>query len=213
MTTPPNHRPGHIDVPLNVWPGPATTAEITTQVAARLAAPGESVTVIDADIDPSDLVATGRRVTAIATSRRDAGAVLAELPALPVADRSRLTMLYSPRAALADTLARFAGRSRLTIAPARLTALPDIWAGAVATLQPAGRLALIDAAGPADLPPVATNDLVFQAHIVCAATEVYEHAAAEAEELDEEFALPEALTRVHRDVALFCRTDFAGGER
>jgi hypothetical protein len=48
---------------------------------------------------------------------------------------------------------------------------------------------------------------------VCAATEVYQSAIEGADAIGEEFALPVALTRTHRDLALFCRTEAAGGAR
>jgi hypothetical protein len=206
------HRPEiRIEVPLNVWPGPATTTEITTEITVRLAAPGQRVTIIDTDIDAAVLAATGRLVTWIATSRRAIDAVATELREVPLADRSRLTLLHAPRAALVDLLVGHCGRSRLTIVSAHLAASPAAWTAAVATLAFQGRLAVIDATGPAALPTSATAGLAFQAHIVCAATEVYQRAAAHAEALGDEIALPVALTRVHRDLALFCRTE-AGGE-
>jgi hypothetical protein len=200
-----------IEVPLNVWPGPATTAEITTETTARLAAPGQRITVVDTAIDPAALAATGRLITWITTSRRAIDAATSALREVPVADRSRLTLLHAPRAALADLLASHRGPSRLTIAPAHLAARSAAWTAAVATLAPQGRLTVFDATGPAALPPTATADLAFQAHIVCAATEVYQRAASHADALAEEIALPVALTRLHRDLALFCRTEATGG--
>lgn len=214
MTAHPNRSQGRIDVPLNVWPGPATTSEITTALATRLAEPGQSVTIIDTDIDPAALAAADRRTVWVSTSRRAVETALARVGSAPIAERSRLTLLYSPRAGLTETLTRYARRSRLTIAPTRLAAQPDLWAATVATLQLVGRLALLDAAGTAALPPTAATDhLAFQTHLVCAATEVYQRATEHAESLQDEIALPVALTRLHRDVALFCRIEDTGGAR
>ncbi|MEU5871939.1 hypothetical protein AB0A73_10300 [Glycomyces sp. NPDC047369] len=211
MTAREHHPESRIEVPLNVWPGPATTAEITTETAMRLAASGQRVTIVDTGIDAAALAATGRLVTWIATSQRALDTAATGLREVPVADRSRLTLLHSPRAGLVDLLAGHRGRSRLTIVPAHLAARPAAWTTAVATLAPQGRLAIIDATGPAALPSSATAGLAFQTHIVCAATEVYENAAAGAEGIDGAIALPVALTRLHRDLALFCRTEAAGG--
>jgi hypothetical protein len=213
MTAREHHPETRIEIPLNVWPGPASSAEITTETALRLAAPGQRVTVIDTDIDPASLAATGRSVTWIVTSRRAIDAAATTLHDVPAPDRSRLTLLHAPRAVLVDLLAGHCGRSRLTIAPAHLAAMPTAWTAAVATLGPQGRFAVINATGPAALPPAATAGLAFQAHIVCAATEVYQRAAEDADAIAEEIALPVALTRLHRDLALFCRTEVAGGEQ
>ncbi|MCH7229889.1 hypothetical protein L0U85_03305 [Glycomyces sp. L485] len=213
MTAREHHSEARIEIPLNVWPGPATTAEITTETAARLAAPGQRITIVDTGIDPVALAATGRAVTWIATSRRAIDAASAALRSVSDADRSRLMLLHAPRAVLVELLSRHEGRSRLTIAPAHLAARPAEWTATIATLQPQGRLVVIDAAGPAALPPSATAGLTFQAHLVCAATEVFQRAAAHAEALTGEFALPVALTRLHRDIALFCRAEVAGGAR
>jgi hypothetical protein len=101
----------------------------------------------------------------------------------------------------------------LTIVPADLAARPAAWAAAVDTLAPLGRLAVLGATGPAGLPTAAAEGLAFQAHIVCAATEVYQRATAHADALAEEIALPVALTRLHRDLALFCRIEAAGRAR
>lgn len=212
MTAREDRPESRIEVPLNVWPGPATTAAITTETAVRLAASGQRVTIIDTDVDVVALAATGRLVTWIVTSRRAVDAAVAELGEVPLAERSRLTLLHAPRAALADTLAAHCGRSRLTIVPAHLAASPAAWTAAARTLALQGRLVITDATGPAALPTSATAGLTFQAHIVCAATEVYQRAAVHAEALGDEIALPVALTRVHRDLALFCRTEAGGGE-
>jgi hypothetical protein len=213
MPAPEHHPERRIEVPLNVWPGPATTAAITTETAIRLAAPGQRVTIIETAIDAAALAAARRRVTWVATSRRAVEAAASALREVPTADRSRLTLLHAPRARLAELIAGHRGRSRLTIVPAHLAARPAAWTAAVATLALRGRLAVIDATGPAHLPPAAGGGLAFQAHIVCAATEVYQRAAAHADALAEEIALPVALTRLHRDLALFCRTGAAGGEQ
>lgn len=213
MTAHEPHPESRIEVPLNVWPGPATTAEITTETAIRLAAPGQRVTIVDTAIDATALADTGRLVTWIATSRRAVDAAATELRGVAPVDRSRLTLLHAPRTALVDLLGGHRGRSRLTIVPAHLAAKPAAWTAAVATLAPQGRFTVIDATGPAALPPSATAALAFQAHIVCAATEVYQRATEDSEALAEEIALPVALTRLHRDLALFCRTEATGGAR
>lgn len=208
------HRSGtRIEIPLNVWPGPATTAEITTETALRLAAPGQRAIIIDTAIDPTALAATGRTLTWITTSRRGVDAATSALRDVPVGERSHLTLLHTPRVSLVDLLASHAGRSRLTIVAAHLAARPATWAAAERTLAPGGRLAVLDATGPAALPTAAIAGLAFQAHIVCAATAVYQAAVEGADALTEAIALPVALTRVHRDLALFCRAETAGGEQ
>jgi hypothetical protein len=165
-----------------------------------------------------DVVKSGKvkiettKKSAMANVRRNAAdAALDQLKGMPVAARSNVTVLQSARGDLAEVLERYRGRSRLVIAPARLAADADAWSATVDALQPDGRLALIDATGPATLPPTATGLLTFHAHIVCAATEVYERAADHAGALTDEIALPVALTRLHRDVAVFCRAERDGG--
>ena len=79
MTAHEQHLESRIEVPLNVWPGPATTAAITTETTARLAAPGQRVIIVDTAIDAAALADAGRLVTWIVTSRRAVDAAATEL--------------------------------------------------------------------------------------------------------------------------------------
>lgn len=208
MTAHPKRPESRIDVPLSVWPGLGTTAEIATALTERLTRPGDTAAIVDAAADPAVLAAAGRHLTWVQTSHRVHEAALDVLSGLAPADRSRLCLLHAPRAGLAETLTQFAGRMRLVVAPVRTAAHTRAWEATVGLLHPAGRLALIGNAG------IAVDDgaLIYQAHLICAATALYERATAAAESLDGPVDLPVALTRTHIDVRLYCRAGAEGAE-